>query len=98
MIRNIILACTFLASLSLSTSCSDNSEKEKAASQAIEVATLLINNCNSDEMTIQRIILDARSQGSEYILKGDTIAAQEYEKVFEDYIKAHNDSLAKILL
>lgn len=79
------------------TACSSSPYIEQARAQAQESAKNLIDNITDDELKMQQLILEAKAQQSEYYLLGDTVAANEYDSAFRQYIVEHNDSLAKIL-
>ena len=43
------------------------------------------------------MILDAKAVQSEYLLMGDTVAAQAFDAAFREYLVMHDELLAKEL-
>lgn len=69
--------------------------EEEARQRAIVAAQVLVASNHDDTIQMERIILDAKSIQSEYLLKGDTIAAQAFDNAFQEYVTANDPQLAK---
>lgn len=69
--------------------------EEEARQRAIVAAQVLVASNHDDTIQMERIILDAKSIQSEYLLKGDTIAAQAFDNAFQEYVTANDSQLAK---
>lgn len=87
----LIIMAVFIIS---SHSCKSK-EKELARKKGTEAAANLINTDKNDQMALQNCILEAKTTQSEYIIAGDTVTAEEFEKAYEEYIEAHDAQLAK---
>ncbi len=69
--------------------------EEEARERAIVAAQVLVTSNHDDTIQMESIILDAKSIQSEYLLKGDTIAAQAFDNAFQEYVTANDPQLAK---
>ena len=86
----------FLSMLAvLAVACGGSEYIEEARERAIVAAQALVNSNHDDIMEMERLILDAKSIQSEYILKGDTLAAREFDTCFQNYLTANDSQLAK---
>lgn len=80
----------------ITSSCSCKSkEKELARQKGIEAAARLINIDKDNQMALQKCILEAKAIQSEYIIAGDTVIAEEFEKAYVEYIENNDSLLAK---
>lgn len=68
---------------------------EEAKERAVVAAQALVNSNHDNIMEMERLILDAKAIQSEYILKGDTVAAKAFDTSFQEYVTANDPQLAK---
>ncbi len=89
--------CIVLTGLLL-VSCGNTEESISIveARQRAEVAATKVIECDSTAnlMNLQNCILHAKSVQSEYLLLGDTAAADTFDAVFRRYVKQCNPQLA----
>lgn len=81
----------------LAVACGGSEYIEEARERAIVAAQALINSNHNDVMEMERLVLDAKAIQSEYILKGDTLAAKAFDTSFQNYVIANDSQLAKEL-
>lgn len=80
----------------LISSCSAKSEYEQEARErALVAAKNLINTDHRNIMKLETAILDAKSIQSEYLLIGDTLAANTFDMVFRSYVTENDSVLAQ---
>lgn len=80
----------------LACSCSAKSEYEQEARErALVAAKNLINTDRNSIMKLESAILDAKSIQSEYLLIGDTLAANTFDMVFRSYVTEKDSVLAQ---
>lgn len=68
----------------------------EATAAGVEAARSVIAVA-SDENALSDRLLEVRSEIYDLSKSRGDIAADDFEKAFEDYIRQHNDSLARIL-
>ena len=79
-------------------SCKGGSEyAREARERAVLAAQALVASDHSDTIGMEGLILEAKAVQSEYMLKGDTIAVQEFDKAFREYVEVNDPELAKEL-
>lgn len=83
------------------TACGNNEKKslleDEARARAVTAAKALIATDHSDNFLMEGMILDAKAIQSEYIIKGDTLAADAFDNAFREYITTNDSVLAKEL-
>lgn len=97
MIQKVInIAILLLATASIAGCRPHVSEyEEEAKARAVSAAQALIATDHNDTILMERMILDAKAIQSEYILAGDTVAAQVFDTAFKEYMLANDGDLAK---
>lgn len=96
--KNIILAVLAVVALLSISSCRQKSGyKEVACERAVTAAKALIATDHNDTIKMEQMILDAKSVQSEFLLIGDTVAAQAFDTAFREYMITHDELLAKEL-
>lgn len=81
-------------------SCSDNEKSEgsnEARLKGIQVAKEIVEHSDTTRLALEGMIIETVAIKSEYLAKGDTVAAKSFQKSFEGYIKKKNRKLAKQL-
>lgn len=98
-LRAILSKVALVLILCYSVACSDNrSEYEyEARERAVEAAKELIRSNRQDMSEMERVILKAKAVQSEYMLKGDTVAAQAFEASYKEYMQTNAPALAQEL-
>lgn len=86
----------FMASCSSKTAKTSELDSE-ARQRGIIAAKALIETKRTDVIKLDATILDAKAIESEYILKGDTLAANAFDEAFRQYVEANDSILAKEL-
>lgn len=81
----------------LPAACSNaKSEYEDAARERATVAAkALIATDHNDIFKMENMILEAKAVQSEYLLMGDTVAAEAFDIAFREYLSANDSLLAK---
>ncbi len=69
--------------------------EQEARERAIIAAQSLIATDHENIMKMEAEILNAKAVQSEYLLLGDTLAAQAFDKAFRDYVAANDSVLAQ---
>lgn len=78
--------------------CSRTSKSlDIAREKGIKAASGLVHTDRYDQMALQNCILSAKAIQSEYLIAGDTVKANEFEKAYMEYIKTHDTKLAEEL-
>ena len=86
----------FFAMLALfAIACGGSEYVEEAKERAIVAAQALVNSNHDNVMEMERLILEAKAIQSEYLLRGDTVAAQAFDTSFQVYVTANDPQLAK---
>lgn len=90
--KKILYAIVF----TLLCSCSVKSEYEQEARErAVVAAQSLIATDHENTMKMEAEVLNAKAVQSEYLLLGDTLAAQAFDKAFRDYVTTNDSLLAQ---
>lgn len=99
LVRGILSKVVLVMALFVGAACSDNgSEYEyEARERAVEAAKELIRSNRHDMNEMERVILKAKAVQSEYLLKGDTVAAQAFDASYKEYIQVKAPALAQEL-
>ena len=96
-----LLYTTVLALIIMSTACGKNEEKCKYLDEAVQqggAAAWTLGHCDlSDTFAVQRIIIEIRSQRSRFVMLGDTVAANAFDKAFHDSLNNLNPVLCKTI-
>lgn len=69
--------------------------EDEARQRAIEAAKAVIATDHADIFKMEEMILDAKAVQSEYLLKGDTLAADTFDETFREYMTTNDSILAK---
>ena len=87
-----------MAALLVMVACgSSSSYEETARVRAVEAAKKVIATPHDNMNKMERILLEAKAVQSEYIMIGDTIAANAFDVAFREYIVANDQELANEL-
>ncbi len=99
MIKNKINLCLpVLLLLLLVSACKSNPDyREVAGERAVAAAKALVATDHNNPIKMEQMILDAKAVQSEYLLMGDTVAAQAFDAAFREYLVMHDELLAKEL-
>lgn len=62
--------------------------------QAQTAAQEVIKAAPNGEWELEKALLEAKAIQSQYAIAGDDAAAAEFDNIFRQYIKEHNDTLA----
>lgn len=97
--RELLFKGMLVMALCYGVACSDNkSEYEyEARERAVEAAKELIRSNRHDVNEMERIILKAKAVQSEYLLRGDTVAAQAFDASYKEYMQINAPALAQEL-
>lgn len=68
---------------------------EEARDRAVNAAQALLDCDSTNIMQLQDRLMNANSIRSEYLLIGDTAAADTFDTTFKQYVKFHSKSLAQ---
>ena len=74
-------------------SCSDKKQtaySNEAGLRGIQVAKEIVEHCDTTRLALEGMIIETVAIKSEYLKKGDTVAAKSFQKSFEEYIKKKN--------
>lgn len=78
-----------------------NSQKsqliQEAREQGLRAAQALVATEHDNIIKMEGAILEAKACQSKYLLMGDTLAAREFDTAFREYLKIHDELLAKEL-
>jgi menaquinone-dependent protoporphyrinogen IX oxidase len=78
--------------------CSTCSTRSGEARQRAEKAAQeLISTNHADTIALEAKILDAKSIQGEYAILGDSAAVKAFDEAFRNYVKQHDDSLARAM-
>ena len=75
-------------------SCTTPTRADEARERACIAAQRLIDTDHSDTMSLQRSILEAKAEQSEYAIAGDTLAVKAFDEAFGSYLAEHDAGLA----
>lgn len=98
-----VIACVCLAIACVSCG---NSQKPRvspldseARQRGEEAAVWIIDTFHNEKsrLKLEGAILRVKAMQSEYILMGDTLAAEAFDESFVSYIRQNNDSIANLL-
>lgn len=92
--RNILLLM-FLALALYACKQGHSIYEEDAKMRAMKAAQALIESDHNDTIQMERMILDAKAIQSEYVLAGDSLAAQAFDAAFKEYMQTHDAPLAQ---
>ena len=73
------------------------SYEEVARERAVATAQALIAIDHNNTIKLEQKILEAKSIQSEFLMQGDTIAAQAFDSAFREYVMMNDEFLAKEL-
>lgn len=89
-----------LLALAALGACTHSKYKSEAHDRAISAATQLLaldTVAEPDTTALERAILQAKAIQGEYLLLGDTIAANEFDKTFRSTVTEADTALARLL-
>lgn len=69
----------------------------KAQAQAVDAVARLVAVDSTDTMAMQSELLKAEAMRSQYVLNGDSLAAQDFDETFRETLIQKSPRLAKIL-
>lgn len=80
-------------------SCNSNKKEilQEARNRGMKAAQALVITDHDNIIKLESAILEAKACQSEYLLMGDTLAAREFDNAFREYVKVHDEILAKEL-
>lgn len=76
--------------------CGSNGDDSSAllTHQAETAAQEVLKAATQGEWELENALLDAKATQSQYSIAGDESAAAEFDRIFRQYIKERNDTLA----
>lgn len=92
-----IFATMVVAGVLYGCSCAPDTRADEARERAVVAAQQLIDTDHSDTIALQHRILEAKVVQSEYVIAGDSIAVEAFDKAFRDYLMLHDGSLAEAI-
>ena len=90
----LIFSCLLILSASGCTGQQGSILCDEARDRAIDAAQALLDCDSTNIMQLQDRLLNARSIRSEYMLIGDTAAADTFDTAFRQYVRIHGRSMA----
>jgi hypothetical protein len=69
----------------------------EARERAVVMAKEVLKMSNRSTFEVERVILEAKVAQSEYLLKGDTVAAKAFDESFRAYVQTNDSIFAKEL-
>lgn len=90
-----IILYVFVISLLCSCGGVKSKYEQEARVRAVVAAQALIETDHKDMIKMEEMILDAKAVQSEYLLMGDTVAAQSFDIAFREYLVVNDSLLAK---
>lgn len=90
---------TLIIMILVATACgSEGSVYEaEARERAVVMAKEVLKMSNRSTFEVERVILEAKVAQSEYLLKGDTVAAKAFDESFRAYVQTNDSIFAKEL-
>lgn len=95
--KNRCLWVILLTSVMMACSHEKSEYVAEAGERALVAARALVSANHDDTMQLESLILEAKAIESEYLLKGDTLAARAFESSFQEYVTANDPQLAQVI-
>ena len=92
--RWVAITATTVALVSCSGGSADDFDETQVRQQAARAAVIIANSHGSDTLEMQRAIVAADAMRSDYIVKGQQRAAEFFDQVLADSLKARDPEMA----
>ena len=96
MMKNLIYTLATLAMLAM-TACGgggDSFDRQQVGAEAAHAANVIMASAGNDTLKIQQAIIEAHAMRSKYVLDGNEEAAQYFDQVLADSLRAASPQLA----